>query len=170
MHTSIDHSAHDVFARALGDEIRQARKARGWTRKQLQARLSTEVSVQTLGTYELGTRQCSVARLAELCQAMNILPHDLLARVYEHTTMHDENEKLLVDLDRVLRDRQPELTPLRRWARQRLDQAELNQPHTVRFNLAALDRLAELCGVTVVGLIGQLQELASSPNRVAAVC
>ena len=65
-----------LVARVLGDEIRQARKACGWTRKQLQAYLPTRISVQTLATYELGTRQCSVARLVELCDAMNVFAHD----------------------------------------------------------------------------------------------
>ena len=72
-----------AYQRVLGDEIRSLRKQRGWTRKELNKRLQTEISLQTLATYELGTRQCSVVRLVEICHALDVPAHEVLARVHE---------------------------------------------------------------------------------------
>ncbi|EWM13370.1 hypothetical protein KUTG_03674 [Kutzneria sp. 744] len=69
-----------TYQRVLGDELRKLRKQRGWTRKVLQGKLQTEVSLQTLATYELGTRQCSVVRLAEICLALEALPQGIAPR------------------------------------------------------------------------------------------
>ncbi|HEU5110532.1 MAG TPA: helix-turn-helix transcriptional regulator, partial [Micromonosporaceae bacterium] len=67
-----------TYQRVLGDELRLLRKRRGWTRKDLNDRLRRDISLQTLATYELGTRQISVIRLVEICHALDELPHDLL--------------------------------------------------------------------------------------------
>ncbi|MGH3950246.1 MAG: helix-turn-helix domain-containing protein, partial [Pseudonocardiaceae bacterium] len=72
----------ETYQRVLGDELRKARKRRGWTRKELNNNLQSDISLQTLATYELGTRQCSVVRLAEICTAMGEQPQEVLARVH----------------------------------------------------------------------------------------
>ena len=97
------------YQRVLGDELRRVRKQRGWTRKDLQHRLDNDISLQTLATYELGTRQCSVVRLAELCLAMDVLPHDVLARVHDRVFSDERPGHLRVNLARVVGDTQPEL-------------------------------------------------------------
>jgi len=102
------------YQRVLGDELRRVRKQRGWTRKELQQRLQSDISLQTLATYELGTRHCSVVRLVELCLAMDVLPQDLLARVHDRVFPGDRPGQIRVDLTRVARDLQPELRPLQR--------------------------------------------------------
>jgi transcriptional regulator with XRE-family HTH domain len=147
------------YQRVLGDELRKVRKQRGWTRKQLQHRLQSDISLQTLATYELGTRQCSVVRLAELCIALDVLPHDLLARVHERVFSGDRPGHIRVDLGMVVRDQQPELLPLRRWARDRLSQAPGGRPGEVHLDLAALEQMAELCGIDTVDLIAKLRAL-----------
>lgn len=162
MTTTLDNTRLRVFASALGDELRQARQQRGWSRKQLLARLGSDISIQTVATYESGTRQCSVARLVELCEAMDIYAHDLLGRVLERAEFNPSSH-LMVDLDRVTNDRQPELMPLHRWAHQRLAQAGRNQTHTVPLDLAALEHMAELCGISTADLIGRLRLLG--PQR-----
>lgn len=159
MITNTDSPPLDTLAQALGDELRIVRMRLGWTRRQLQARLPSDISLQTLGTYELGTRRCSVARLVELCHAMDVLAHDVLARAYERTGQADNAGRLCLDLDRVVHDRQLDLMPLRRWAHQRLEHAEYNQSHAVLLDMAALESMAELCDVTIVDLIGRLREL-----------
>src|SRR5882672_6371061 len=60
-----------TYQRVLGDEIRRLRKQRSWTRKDLNERLQSEISLQTLATYELGTRQVSVIRFVEICLALD---------------------------------------------------------------------------------------------------
>ncbi|MDV6013652.1 helix-turn-helix transcriptional regulator [Haloechinothrix sp. LS1_15] len=134
------------YQQILGDELRKARKRRGWTRKELNQRLDRDVSIQTLATYELGTRQCSVVRLAEICLAMGETPHDLLGRVHARlfSTGADQIE---INLVTVAHDPRPELHPLRRWAADRLrDEGTFSHPY-VYLAPAAVERLAELCDV-----------------------
>lgn len=149
-----------VYQRVLGDELRKARKQRGWTRKELNERLQTEISLQTLATYELGTRQCTVVRFVELCMALDELPHELMSRVHDRVFAGTPVGRVHVDLRRVVRDAHPELTPLRRWASGRLAAHVGPEPPVVPLDAAALDRLAELCGVDIVELVGKLRPLS----------
>jgi transcriptional regulator with XRE-family HTH domain len=148
-----------TYQRVLGDEIRRLRKQRGWTRKDLNERLQSDISLQTLATYELGTRQVSVVRLVEICRALDELPHELLARVHERVFTDVPVGRIRVDLRKVVRDRQPELLPLRRWAAGRLAAEPGHQPAEVHLDIAALERMAELCGLETVDLIGRLRTL-----------
>jgi transcriptional regulator with XRE-family HTH domain len=153
-----------TYQRVLGDEIRKLRKHRGWTRKDLNDRLQSDISLQTLATYELGTRQCSVVRLVEICLALDELPQDLLARVHERVfTDTPVGSRIRIDLRKVVRDRQPELLPLRRWASGRL--ADESGPHgaEVQLDIAALERMAELCGLDTRQLIERLQKIGHAP-------
>ncbi|MBK1785910.1 helix-turn-helix transcriptional regulator [Prauserella cavernicola] len=150
----------DVYQRVLGEELRKLRKQRGWTRKELNQRLQSEISLQTLATYELGTRQCSVVRLVELCLAMDELPQNLLARVHRRV-FGDEPGRVRLNLAKVIADEQPELLPLRRWARGRLDTAG-GSPE-IQLEFTALERMAELCGLETQDLIARLRKLSGLP-------
>ncbi|WP_275292962.1 helix-turn-helix transcriptional regulator [Amycolatopsis sp. La24] len=185
------------YQRVLGDELRKLRRGRGWTRKELNAHLQSEISLQTLATYELGTRQCSVVRLVELCVAMDELPQDLLAKVHSRV-FTEEPGRVRVDLRRVVAEAGPELAPLRRWAEGRLRQSGVAMParagaaagasvpgpgspaapstsapapsgppapasasaDEVSFDFAALERMAELCGLPTAELVSHLRKLA----------
>lgn len=148
------------YQRILGDELRRLRKQRGWTRRDLNQRLQSDISLQTLATYELGTRQCSVVRLVELCLAMDEVPHELMARVHQRVFHDSPVGAIRIDLRKVARDTQPELLPLRRWAKGKL--AEHNGHHSadVSLDITALERMAELCGVDTVDLIARLRTIA----------
>lgn len=149
----------ETYQRVLGDEIRRLRKQRGWTRKDLNDRLQSDISLQTLATYELGTRQISVVRMVELCLALGELPHELLARVHDRVFTRAPRGRLRVDLREVVRDTQPELGPLRRWANGRLSDPEGARSPEVALDITALERMAELCGIEVVDLITRLRHL-----------
>jgi transcriptional regulator with XRE-family HTH domain len=151
----------ETYQRILGDELRKLRRQRGWTRKELNGHLQSEISLQTLATYELGTRQCSVVRLVELCVAMDELPQDLLAKVHRRVFL-DEPGRVRVDLRKVIADDQPELQSLRRWAAGRLAQDTGVAAHEVQLDLSALERMAELCGIPTVDLVGRLRRLAGA--------
>lgn len=150
------------YQRALGDELRRIRRQRGWTRKDLQEHMPSEVSLQTLATYELGTRQCTVIRLVELCIALEHQPHEVLARVHDRVFGQDRTGKVKVDLTKVIKDEQPELRPFRRWARDRL--GETGAAQEVALDLPALEQLASLCGLDTVELVGKLRPFT---NRAA---
>lgn len=157
----------ETYQRILGDELRKLRRERGWTRKELNQHLQSEISLQTLATYELGTRQCSVVRLVELCVAMDELPQDLLAKVHRRVFI-DEPGRVRVDLRKVIADTQPELLPLRRWAEDRLNHGSGAAPAEIQLDLAALERMAELCGIPTVDLVGRLRKLTTSPATASA--
>ncbi|MDQ0379411.1 helix-turn-helix domain-containing protein [Amycolatopsis thermophila] len=148
---------NDLYQRVLGEELRKLRRRRGWTRKELNQHLQSDISLQTLATYELGTRQCSVVRLVELCLAMDELPQDLLARVHRRV-FADEPGKVRLDLPRIVADDRVELMPLRRWAEDRLRQPAA--PREVRLDRAALSWMAQLCGLTVPDLLERLHAIS----------
>lgn len=152
----------DIYQRVLGEELRKLRRRRGWTRKELNQHLQSDISLQTLATYELGTRQVSVMRLVELCEALEELPQDLLARVHRRM-FPNEPGWVRLDLYQLAADTQPELLPLRRWAEGRLSHS--NSAREVQLDEAAIKQLAALCGLRPAELIGRLDSLASSPRR-----
>lgn len=146
------------YQRVLGEELRKLRRRRGWTRKELNQHLQSDISLQTLATYELGTRQCSVVRLVELCLAMDELPQDLLARVHSRVFTHEPG-KVRLDLARIVADRTPALLPLRRWAEDRLRQP--GSAREAQLDRSAVERMAELCGLTADELPALLRRLAA---------
>lgn len=148
----------DAYQRVLGEELRKLREKKGWTRKDLGRRLRSDISLQTLATYELGTRQCSVVRLVELCLALDELPQNLLATVHRRVFSGDPGQ-VRVNLAHVIADEAPELLPLRRWARGRL---EHTQSVDVRLDPPALERMAELCGMRASDLVTRLRKLSGS--------
>jgi transcriptional regulator with XRE-family HTH domain len=153
-----------TYQRVLGDELRRLRKQRGWTRRDLNRRLQSDISLQTLATYELGTRQCSVVRLVEICLALDEVPHELLARVHQRVFADSPVGRIRIDLRKIVRDSQPELLPLRRWAKGKL--AENNGSHSPEVNLdiSALERMAELCGLETVELISRLRHISGTTD------
>ncbi len=153
------HLDSEHYQRLLGNELRTLRKSRGWTRKQLNARLQSTISLQTLATYEHGTRQCSVVRFAEICLALGEKPHDVLARVDRRvfTTAADE---IRVDLSKIAESTEPTLAPLRRWAADRLRETDAASGSEITLTTAAVERMAELCGTTSVELLSYLRELS----------
>lgn len=152
---STAYSEGDVLAYVFGDELRQARKARGWTRKQLQAHLTSGVSLQTLATYELGTRQCSVARLVELCRALGTGPAELLDAV--DTRMSGRPDTITVDLRSLAATNHPALATARQWATTRLATHDSTAIPVAELSADALDRLAELCALEPTALITHLR-------------
>ena len=152
------HIDSDLYQRVLGEELRKLRRRRGWTRKELNQHLQSDISLQTLATYELGTRQCSVVRLVELCLAMDELPQDLLGRVHRRV-FADEPGKVRLDLTVIVADQEPDLFPLRRWAEDRLRQP--GTPREVQLDQSALERMAELCGIQVSELLARLSTMTA---------
>jgi transcriptional regulator with XRE-family HTH domain len=148
-----------AYQRVLGDELRTLRKQRGWTRKELNKRLQTEISLQTLATYELGTRQCSVVRLVEICHALDVPAHVVMARVHERVFGDASDGHLSINLDSVVANDTPKLGPLKRWAQGRLHALPPGHTHDVHLDLPALEYMAQLCQVSTVDLIRTLRSM-----------
>ena len=109
-----------VIARAIGEELRRARESVGLTRAQLVAKMESEIHPQTLATYERGVRQCTVGRLVEICQTMEISAPLLLTWAMQRAEIDLPTIGLQIDLRAVIKDKRAELIPLRKWARGRL--------------------------------------------------
>lgn len=156
-----------TYQRILGDELRRLRKQRGWTRRDLNRRLQSDISLQTLATYELGTRQCSVVRLVEICLALGEVPHELMARVHQRVFSDSQVGRIHIDLRKVVQAPQPELLPLRRWAEGQLAESHGTYPAVVSLDISALERMAELCGLETVELIARLRVIshAEEPTK-----
>lgn len=162
----------DRLARTLGNELRTARKQRGWTRKQMRAHLAAdadggeddEVSLQTLATYELGTRRISVERLVELCAALEQPPDQLLLRAITGAFGADHADRVTVDLPALARTADPRLAHLRRWAAIRVRQRPAALPLVEELDEHALAALAALAGATSNELLHALRDLAGASS------
>lgn len=145
------------FRRILGDELRRARHRHGWTRREMVPHLDREVSIQTIQTYELGTRSMTVDRLAEFSELLGVEPGDVLTRVCERLAQETATiGTVQVDLHAAQRLSAPELTPLRRWATCRLAALNDGEPKIVRVPVSAVESLAKLCGLTVTAMANAL--------------
>ena len=138
------------MARAIGQEIRRARAAIGWTRADLVERLDVEVHVQTIAGYEHGTRHCTVARLVEICRALDVPAPDLLAFALQRAEIDLGRTEVHVDLNAILRDDRPELAALRGWARHRLDTGSAD---TAKLEPAAVETMAHFCQMSRASML-----------------
>jgi transcriptional regulator with XRE-family HTH domain len=144
------------LSRLLGDELRRERKRRGWTRKDLHARLGWNLAVQTLATYELGTRTLSVEHLVELTDALGVSVPDVLARALARVGNVGQTNRLEIDLHKITSDRSAESAPLRGWAQTRLRQIAKGQPTSARLDHPAIMCLAQVCGLDAEELTARL--------------
>lgn len=160
----------ESYQRILGEELRKLREQRGWTRRRLQTKLGLDVSLPTLTTYELGTRQVGAVRLVQICLALGEDIGELLARVHGRLGSATVDAATVdaacwvVDLAEAAECNDPRLLPLRGWARSRL---AVGQSGTVQVYLSGLRALAVLCDVDVLELTRLLPQPTSS--AVAAV-
>lgn len=111
-----------VISRALGEELRRAREACGWSRWQLVARLPSGIGDRTLLSYEHGTRHLSMVRFIEICWALGVDSATLHARALQRARIHMETMNLQVDVRHLLRDETPAFRPMAQWARNALNE------------------------------------------------
>lgn len=150
------------YHRLLGTELRRMRERLNWTRRDLKQRLRDDLSLQTIATYELGTRQCSVTRFVEICLALDETPHDVLARVHKQVFADQADAEgsagVRVDLRAVAEDDDPVLAPLRRWAAARWGQTA-GGAATAMLDRTALTSLAQLCAIPADDMATRLARL-----------
>ncbi len=117
-----DKKTGKALAKALGDELRRARETKGLSRAQFVALLPSGIGERTLLAYEHGLRQLTVARLAELCDALDIDPPGTFAHALQRASLYLDKFVLRVDLNKMLADRDNKFRPLFPWARNRLNE------------------------------------------------
>ncbi|MGB3438019.1 MAG: helix-turn-helix transcriptional regulator [Actinophytocola sp.] len=153
-----------TVSRVLGDELLSLRRGHGWTRRDLLERSGLDIALQTLATYELGTRQCTVVRLWELMEAMEEPLDELVIRVMQRIG-EQQVSGLIVDLRAAARTTMTDLGPFKAWARVRLRTSPESQTPFVRLGRAALEALAKVCGIDLDYLVRRLRD-----RRTGLIC
>jgi transcriptional regulator with XRE-family HTH domain len=115
-----DEVTASAIARALGDELRRAREARGWSRAQFVKGLPSQIGDRTLLAYEHGLRQLTVLRLLELSQGLEVPASVIVAQALQRARLYLQNITMRVDLRQVLQNTNVHYRPLVPWARNRL--------------------------------------------------
>lgn len=116
-----DEVTTSAIARALGDELRRAREARGWSRALFVKRLPSQIGDRTLLAYEHGLRQLTVLRLLELSEALEVPASVIVAQALQRARLYLHNITVRVDLRHLLQDNNMHYRPLFSWARNRLN-------------------------------------------------
>jgi len=120
MDASDDEVARAV-ARAVGDELRRAREAKGWSRAQFVTRLPSGIGDRTLLAYEHGLRHLTLIRLLELCEALDAVAADVVSRALQRARLFLENLVLSIDLRALLSSGNFKFRPMVQWARNKLN-------------------------------------------------
>jgi transcriptional regulator with XRE-family HTH domain len=115
-----DEVTEKVISRAIGEELRRAREANGWSRGQLVAGLPSGIGDRTLLSYEHGTRHLTVLRFIELCKALGITAPKLLNQALQRAHIHLQDLPLEIDLRKMLDDRSDKFFPMVQWAHNKL--------------------------------------------------
>lgn len=121
---SVDEKTRDAFARAIGEELRRAREAHGWSRVQLSRRLPPGYGDRTILGYEHGTQRLFLDKLVELCVVLRVDPGTIITRGLGRAKLYLEHLSLHVDLNALLDDNRGSGTfgPMRQWARNTLNE------------------------------------------------
>lgn len=147
----------DAITRAVGQELRRAREARGLSRLQFVARLPSGIGDRTLLSYEHGTRQLTLLRLAEISWALDADAPTMFARGLQRARLLVEDLTLAVDLRTLLDDERVKFRPLAQWARNTLN----SHPNgIVEVEPVAVKHLAAFIGCTSAVLAKHLAQFA----------
>lgn len=134
-----------TISRAIGEELRRAREATGWSRLQLVARLPSGIGDRTLLSYEHGTRHLTVIRFIELCRALGVAAPTLLNQALQRARIHLQNLVLQIDLRHLLNDQHERFRPMHQWARNKLNE---NPDGVVELPPSSVRELATFVGCT----------------------
>jgi transcriptional regulator with XRE-family HTH domain len=144
-----------TLSKALGEELKRARDMVGLSRAELVNRTRSEINARTYATYEHGTRLCTVARFVEICDALGVSAPETLELALQRAKVHLRTIGLQVDLRALSRDKSAELTPLRGWAKNRLE-AYPEDSGVARLTVGVLQELAVCFGLSQPDLVKHL--------------
>jgi transcriptional regulator with XRE-family HTH domain len=111
-----------VLSRALGEALRHAREAKGWSRLYLVARLSSRIGARTLLSYEHGARHLSLLRFIELCRVLGVSAPSLLMFALQRAQIYLDTLALRVDLRALAVDDTTRFRAMILWAHNKLIQ------------------------------------------------
>jgi transcriptional regulator with XRE-family HTH domain len=138
-----DEAAVKALSRAIGEGLRRAREAKGWSRGQLVARLPSRIGDRTLLSYEHGTRHLTVIRLVELCRPLGVAAPTLLSDALQRARKELDNLVLRVALKNLINDDNVQFRPLRQWAKNKMNRCP---DGIVELEPSAVEELADFVG------------------------
>ena len=94
------------FLRAVGDELRLARRQAGLALRDLTQRSGREFKASAVGGYERGERSISLDRFCRLADLYGVEPDRLIARVVDRLS-RSAGQDVVIDI-RTAPDRSPE--------------------------------------------------------------
>lgn len=161
MDASDDEVARAV-ARAVGEELRRAREAKGWSRAQFVTRLPSGIGDRTLLAYEHGLRHLTLIRLLELCEALDAVVADVVSQGLQRARLFLKNLALTVALHELLRSGNFKFRPMVQWARNKLNK---HPDGVVELPPAGVIELADFMGCTHQDLAIYLARFAPEPDN-----
>lgn len=152
--------------RAIGDELRRVRDDLGWTRGMVVDRMSSDISVQTLANYEYGLRPCTVPRLVEICEALDVPTPALVALALQRIAVEPDADSLQIDLRAVIATNDPEYPTLCQWAQNRL-KSNPDGSGVARLERAAIEEMATIFDLPLGEFLRYLRRFipARTPRR-----
>ncbi|CRK59222.1 hypothetical protein [Alloactinosynnema sp. L-07] len=127
------------------------------------ALLPFDVTFQTLASYELGNRHCTVMRLLDLCDSLEVSASEVVGVVSCHAGDCPAPTGIVVSCAVLARTTRPALHPLRRWAKTMVTR----DPSRDRVVLsdAAVVIAAELCGLSPATMDAHLRTCLKYSTR-----
>lgn len=149
--------------RAIGEELRRVRDDLGWTRGTVVERMSSDISVQTLANYEYGIRPCTLPRLVEICEALDVPTPALVALALQRISIEPNVNSVQIDLHAVVDAKDDDYLPVRRWAQNRLDR-DPEGSGVARLERAAIEEMAAFFDLPLAEFLRYLRRFI--PKRV----
>ncbi len=131
----------DVYARALGEQLRSVRVQQGLSLHEVEERSGGELKASVLGAYERGERAVSVTRLQVLARFFQVPPARLLPESPRAVTESSAHERVVIDLVALERARDDEPV-LARYVGSITSRREDHNARVLTVRAADLDTLA----------------------------
>lgn len=142
-----------AIQKAVGEELRRAREARGWSRVELADRLPSGIGDRTVLSYEHGTRELSFLRLLEICWALDVDLTSLVRTALQRARINLDKQAIHVDLRALSRDESVTYRSMVQWARNALNEYP---DGTIELEPVVVKHLALSVGCDYHGLINHL--------------
>lgn len=158
-----------AISRAVGEELRRAREAKGWTRGFLVKRLPSGIGARTLLSYEHGTRHLTVLRFVEVCKVLEIAAPHALGLALQRARIHVNRLALWVDLRLLVADNTTQFRSMILWAHNKLIEHPAGivevTPSAVREMATMMSATAEDLAVYLTRFTPDLEQMPDDRNR-----
>jgi len=159
-------SLETAVTKAVGEELRRVREARGWSRAQFVKRLPSRIGDRTLLAYEHGIRQLTLCRLTELTVGLEVDPATIVTRGLQRARLHLDHLTMHVDLSALLNHDGAggvKFRPMIQWARNALNE---NPDGVAEIDANVVRNLALFAGCSHQELAKYLSQFTPPPGDI----